>query len=381
VGAGRPELLTELPLHIQGVTAYRLDQPFRDGPYTCSGGRSALGFDSLVLRLETDEGIDGWGEMAPLGAFYDPAFAAGARAALAELAPSLLGTDPRQVAALDRRLNFLLKGHPYAKSAIDMACWDILGKAAGLPLAELTGGRYGEAVDLYRSVPQEAPERMAGRARKYVAEGYRRIQVKVGLDPDEDIERMEAVRQAVGPRVVLFADGNGGWTTHQARRFIRATRQLDYYLEQPCATYAECRALRGDCDRPLVLDESIDSLAALVQAHADRAADAITIKLARVGGIGPAKLIRDAAVELGIAVTVEDTGGAEIDTAAMVQLSLSTPEEFRLHTVDFHNWVTRSNATGIPPTAEGRITIGRAPGLGVEPLVETFGAPFLELRG
>src|SRR6202022_1445928 len=165
-------------LRITGVTAHRLDLPFRDAPYTCSGGRSALGFDSMVVCLDTDAGLQGYGEMAPLGAFYDPAFAAGARAALVELAPLLLGEDPLQVAALGRRMDFHLKGHPYAKSAVDMACWDLLGKQANLPLAELLGGRYGARVDLYRSIAQEAPEQMVARARVYEAEGYRRLQVK-----------------------------------------------------------------------------------------------------------------------------------------------------------------------------------------------------------
>ena len=185
-------------MRITSITGYRQDQPFRDGPYICSGGRSALGFDSIICAIATDAGITGWGEMAPLGAFYDPAFAAGARAAFAELAPALIGQDPTQIGALDRRMDHLLKGHPYAKAALDMACWDILGKKAGLPLAELLGGRYGREVDLYRSVPQEKPERMVARAKAYVAEGYRRIQVKVGLDPDEDIERLTAVREALG---------------------------------------------------------------------------------------------------------------------------------------------------------------------------------------
>ena len=366
-------------MRITAITAYRLHEPFRDGPYICSGGRSALEFDSIVLCLDTDSGLQGWGEMAPLGAFYDPAFAGAARAALDELAPLLLGEDPSQVAALGRRLDFHLKGHPYTKSAIDMAAWDLLGKRAGLPLAELLGGRYGESVDLYRSIAQQSPERMAARAKSYVAEGYRRLQVKVGLDPDEDIERIAAVRAAIGSDIVLFADANGGWATHQARRFLRATRELDYYFEQPCASYEECRALRQDCDRPLVLDESITDLAALLRANADGAIDAVTIKIARVGGVSKARLIRDTAVEMGLAVTVEDTGGAEIDTAAMVHLSLSTPEGQRLHTCDFHNWVTRSNARGALNVADGKISIGHAPGLGLEPLVETFGEPFLAL--
>jgi L-alanine-DL-glutamate epimerase-like enolase superfamily enzyme len=362
-------------VRITKITAYRQNQPFRDGAYTCSGGRSALGFDSTIVRIDTDAGLAGWGEMAPLGAFYDPSFAAGARAALAELAPALIGADPLQTIALNRRMDHVLKGHPYAKSAIDMACWDLVGKNAEQPLAEMLGGRFGDTVALYRSVPQAEPARMAEQARRYVEAGYTRIQVKVGLDPDEDVARIEAVRDALPRDVVLFADANSGWSTHQARRFLRATRSLDYYLEQPCDRYEENLALRADCDRPLILDESIDSLAVLMRACADRLADGITIKLARVGGITKARLIRDTAVEMGLAVTVEDTGGAEIDTAAMAHMSLSTPESARLHTVDFHNWVAVSNASGLPPCKDGQMAAPTAPGLGVAPLEETFGKP------
>lgn len=362
-------------MRITRITAYRQNQPFRDGAYTCSGGRSALGFESTIVRIDTDAGLAGWGEMAPLGAFYDPSFAAGARAALAELAPALVGEDPLQTNAINRRMDHVLKGHPYAKSAIDMACWDLAGKNAERPLAELLGGRFGETVALYRSVPQAEPARMAEQAQRYVEAGYRRIQVKVGLDPDRDIERMAAVRAALPGEIVLFADANGGWNTHQARRFLRGTQALDYYLEQPCAAYDECLAIRGDCDRPLILDESIDSLAVLVRASADRLADGITIKLARVGGITRARLIRDAAVEMGLAVTVEDTGGAEIDTAAMAHMSLSTPEGARLHTVDFHNWVSVGNASGMPECRDGRMAAPTAPGLGVAPFADRFGAP------
>lgn len=367
-------------MQIREISAYRQWQPFRDGTYTCSGGRSAEGFDSLIVRIDTDAGVTGWGEMAPLGAFYDPSFAAAARAGFAELAPIVLQADPSETGRMRRLMDLHLKGHPYIKSAIDMACWDVRAKRAGLPLAEALGGRYGESVDLYRSISQMSPERMAERARKYRDEGYRRLQVKVGLDPDEDVARIEAVREAIGPDIVLFADANGGWSTHQARRFLRATRHLDYYMEQPCFSYEENLALRPDCDRPLVLDESIDSLRALLRANEDRLVDGITIKIARVGGVTPAAQIRDVAVELGLAVTVEDTGGAEIDTAAMIHLSLSTPAEYRLHTVDFHNWVTTPNGKGIPPTRDGVMTIGPAAGLGIEVLTDHLGEPIHRVK-
>ncbi len=362
-------------MKITRLAAWRVDLPFRDGSYSWSGG-SIDGFDSTVVAVETDAGITGWGEMAPLGGFYAPSFAAGARAGVAELAPLLIGRDPTQISRLGDAMDSALKGHPYLKSAIDMACWDILGKRAGMPLAELLGGRFGADVALYRAVPRATTDAMVRMARGYADAGYRRIQVKVGGDPDADIEHLYAVADALGHDIVLFADANGGWQTHQARRFLDATRALDYYLEQPCARYAECLALRPHCARPMILDESIDGLAALIQAQADGMVDGVTIKIARVGGVTRARQLRDVAVALGIAVTVEDTGGSDIDTAAIAHLSLSTPEALRLHTVDFNNWVTVSNASGMPPCEDGRMAAPTGPGLGVEPRPDVLGEPF-----
>jgi L-alanine-DL-glutamate epimerase-like enolase superfamily enzyme len=141
-------------------------------------------------------------------------------------------------------------------------------------------------------------------------------------------------------------------------------------------SYDDCRSLRAACPHPLVLDECIDSLPALLAAHRDGVADGVTIKIARVGGVGPAALMRDVAVTLGLPVTVEDTGGSDIDTAAMAHLSLSTPEELRIHTVDFNAWVTVGNATGMPPAADGRLTLPDGPGLGVDARIDVLGEPF-----
>ena len=137
-------------MKIHAITAWAQWQPFVDGTYTCSGGRSAAGFDSTIVRIETDAGISGWGEYAPLGSFYDPAFVGGAREGLRLLAPLLIGADPCATGALNRLMDLHLNGHAYAKSALDMACNDIAAQAAGLPLAEALGGRYGSAVPLYR---------------------------------------------------------------------------------------------------------------------------------------------------------------------------------------------------------------------------------------
>ena len=186
---------------------------------------------------------------------------------------------------------------------------------------------------------------------------------------------MRAVRAAVGAGIPLFADANAGYTTAAARRFIAAAAGVDLWFEQPCATLAECAAIRGVCPWPLVLDESITSLATLVDARG--IADAITIKLARVGGITKAAGIRDAAVALGLHVTIEDTGGADIDTAAMAHLSASTPARLRLHTVDFNAWVTISNAAGMPAPQAGQLAAPTGPGLGIAVDVASLGEPFL----
>jgi L-alanine-DL-glutamate epimerase-like enolase superfamily enzyme len=221
---------------------------------------------------------------------------------------------------------------------------------------------------------------MATRAKKYLAEGYRRLQVKVGGDPRIDVERLAAVRDLVGPEVILFADANGGWTRGQARLFLQALRDIAFTLEQPCMAYEDCRAIRAHCAQPMVLDESIDSLAALAQAHADGVADGVTIKIARVGGVGKAARMRDLCVDLRLPVTVEDTGGAEIDTAAMAHLSLSTPAELRLHTVDFHNWVTVGHGSGLPPCRDGKLFAPDGPGLGIAVDLAALGDPFIDCK-
>lgn len=360
---------------ISGVRIYRQWQPFRDGTYRCSGGRSAEGFDSTIVEVTARDGNRGYGEMAPLGSFYDPAFAAGAREAMRELAPQLIGCDASGIEALNRRMDLLLKGHPYAKSAIDMALWDLAGRRCGSTLAAMSGGAEGTSLPLYRSIAQQAPDAMAARAEKYIAEGYRRLQVKIGLDVDEDIARFEAVRAAVPGGTVLFCDANASWGTAETRRFLMATRQFDYVLEQPCASYEENLAVRRATDRPLVLDETIDGVDVLLRAISDGLVDGITIKLARVGGLAKAKLIRDIAIAKNLKVTIEDTGGAQIDTAAYSGLLLSTPENLRQHTVDFHNWVTVSNARGAFAIADGVMRIPEGPGLGLDVDPAVFGEP------
>src|SRR5258708_20842129 len=177
-------------MKINRIIAYHVDLPLHEGSYNWSGGKAVTVFDSTVVQVETDAGITGYGEVCPLGPFYLPAYANGVRAGITELGPHLIGEDPLQLARLNRRMDAALQGHPYVKSALDMACWDILGKATGQPVCVLQGGRYGENFGLYRAISQESPEAMAGKVAGYRAEGYRRFQLKVGTDPHVDIQQI-----------------------------------------------------------------------------------------------------------------------------------------------------------------------------------------------
>lgn len=366
-------------MKIVRIFAHRVELPLREGSYKWSGGKSVTVFDSTIVGVETDTGLVGHGEVCPLGPFYLPAYAEGVRAGLRELAPHLIGHDPRELLKLNRRMDAALKGHPYVKSGIDIACWDLLGQAAGLPICVLLGGRFGEAVRLYRAISQESPDEMAAKVAGYRHEGYTRFQLKVGGDPDEDIERIRQVRAILQPTDRLVADANTGWTQHEAVRVVRAVRDLDVYIEQPCLTYEECLAVRRQCDHPFVLDENIDGIDVLMRAKADLAMDVVNLKISKLGGLTRTKQVRDLCVSTGIAMTLEDSWGGDVATAAIAHLAHSTPEEFRFTSTDFNSYVTVSTADGAPQREHGFMSASGAPGLGVRPRPEVLGQRVLEV--
>jgi len=367
-------------MKISNITVYQVDLPLREGSYHWSGGKSVSVFDSTVVQIDTDEGITGWGEVCPLGPFYLPAFGQGARAGIYELGPHLVGESPLELTKLNRRMDAALKGHPYVKSAIDMACWDILGKATKLPVCELLGGRYGDDVVLYRAISQESPEEMAAKVSGYREEGYRRFQLKVGChDVDLDIARIRAVAAELKTGDILVADANTGWLKHEALRVCRGVRDIDVYIEQPCATYEECRAVRERWDGPFVLDENIDGLDPLLRGHADQAMDVVNIKISKFGGLTKARQARDLCADLGIAMTIEDSWGGDIITAAISHLAHSTPTELLFTSTDFNSYVTVSNADGAPQRKDGRMAASREPGLGIEPKREVLGEALFEV--
>jgi L-alanine-DL-glutamate epimerase-like enolase superfamily enzyme len=221
---------------------------------------------------------------------------------------------------------------------------------------------------------------MAKRVHQYRAEGYTKFQLKVGGDPDVDIERIRATSKELKPGDVLIADANTGWLMHQATRVVDAVKDVDVYIEQPCMSYEECRTIRERTQRPFILDEVIDSLSAVLRGYEDRAMDVINLKISKVGGLTKARQIRDLCVALGIAMTIEDTWGGDIVTAAIAHLAHSTPPEFLFSATDFNSYVTRSIAEGAPQRKQGRARASDQPGLGTSPRFDVLGKPVLEIK-
>ena len=367
-------------MRIVGLSLFQVDLPLYEGSYNWSGGKSVQVFDSTVVRLLTDDGLEGFGEVCPLGPVYLPSYAEGARTGIIELIPALLGLDPRQLDVVNRAMDTAMKGHAYVKSAIDVACWDILGKATGLPVSELLGGRVGPDFVLYRAISQESPEIMASRVAEYRSEGYRRFQLKVGADVETDVERIRAVAAVLERGDVLIADANTGWLRHEALRVARAVRDVDVYIEQPCASYEECLGVRRRIDQPFVLDECIDSVATLVRAHADSAADVVNLKISKLGGLTRARQARDLCVSLGLGMTIEDTWGGDIVTASIAHLAHSTPPRHLFTATDFNSYVTVETADGAPRRVDGRMSAPTAAGLGIRPKMDVLGDPVFEAR-
>ena len=366
-------------MKITAIRAYQVDLPLKEGRYSWSNGNYVEVFDSTVVEVETDAGLKGYGETCPLGSAYLPAYALGVRSGLAELAPKVIGLDPRDLGVLNRHMDAVLRGHPYVKAGIDIACWDILGQAAGVPVNKLLGGRAQDDIVLYRAISQIEPDAMARNVEGYRSEGYTKFQLKVGADADSDIARIRLAAEVMGPGDVLVADANTGWTMHEAARVVNAVADVDVYIEQPCPTYEECLVTRRRTALPFVLDEVIDGVATLQRALADGAMDVINLKISKVGGLTKARLIRDLCIDAGVPMTIEDTWGGDITTAAIAHLAQSTPAEFCFSATDFNSYGTVEIARGAPKRVDGRMTASETPGLGVAPIFEVLGAPVLEV--
>jgi cis-L-3-hydroxyproline dehydratase len=368
-------------MKITRIDVFGFDLHYAHGDYVMSDGRRTRSLPSTLVRVETDTGVAGWSETCPLGPTYLPSHAGGARAALRELAPAVMGADPRNLGDVHRRMDHALAGHGYAKSPIDIACWDILGQESGQPLSTLLGGTVNPRFPLYEAIPLAPPEQMVEQFRARREDGIRHFQIKVGDDPRDDAERIRTILEHGDAECRFVADANGGWRLQDAMRVIGLINDLpQLHLEQPCATLEECLYLRQHCHLPMVLDEVITDVQSLLRAWESRGLEAFNLKISKVGGLTRAKLMRDLADQLGLRVTLEDTWGGDLTTAAVSHLAASTPAD-AIFTVSFMNdWVTDHIAGHQPRSQDGWGSPPTGPGLGIIVDESRLGEPLFTER-
>lgn len=360
---------------------YQVELPYAGGVYVLSGGREYTGFDATVVRIETDCGLQGYGESTPFGPNYIAAHAAGVRAGIQQIAPALIGCDPRQTDRLYDRMDQSLTGHLHAKTPLDVACWDILGQAANMPCWMLLGGSTGQPMPTISSIYAGTPEDMRARVAEHRKRGYLGHSVKIGaLDseggPALDAARIEAALADRRDGEFFLVDANGGLTTETALRLLQLLPSaLDFVLEAPCATWRETLSLRQRCAVPIMLDELVQSDADIAFAVANDACDGIGLKISKAGGLTPGRRQRDMAMAAGLSVSVQDTVGSTLAFAAIVQLAQTISPRHLRCVLDCRDMVTRQLADFDAPVVNGGVQAPTAPGLGVSVDRQQLGNP------
>lgn len=368
-------------MKIRRLELYQVDLPYSGGVYSLSGGREYRSFDASIIRVEADSGLDGWGESTPFGSTYVAAHALGVRAGIAEIAPHLLGRDPRQVDRVADAMDQALVGHSHAKAAVDVACWDLFGKSVGLPVSELLGGATGIRMPTISSIHMGAPEDMRARVAEHRARGYLGHSLKVGaLDseggPALDAERIAAALADRRPGEYFIVDANGSLAPEAALRMLNLLPAgLDFVLEAPCATWRETLSLRRRCSLPIVLDELAMQDADIAQILAQDAADGIGLKISKAGGLTPGRRQRDICRAAGLTLSVQDTVGSAIAFAGIVHLGATVPERLLRCILDCRDMVTLKTAELDAPVEDGGVLAPDAPGLGLTVDLEALGEP------
>ena len=368
-------------MKISHIELFQVDLPYSGGTYRLSGGRSYSSFDSTIVRVTCDDGTQGWGESTPFGSSYIAAHARGVRAGIAEMAPHLLGRDPRRLDRINDAMDEALVGHNHAKTALDVACWDIFGKSVGLPVCELLGGSTGVPMPMISSIHAGEPEEMRSRVADHRARGYRAHSIKIGaLDseggPAFDAERISACLADRRSGEFFLVDANGGLLPETALRMLRMLPSgLDFVLEAPCSTWRETMSLRQRCACPIMIDELAQQDDDIAFAVANDVADGIGLKISKAGGLTRGRRHRDLSRSAGLTASVQDTVGSAIAFSAVVQLGATFPPRLLRGVLNCADMVTLQPANFPVLLEEGGILPPAAPGLGIEVDEAVLGEP------
>lgn len=363
-------------MKITRLSVYAADLPLTH-PYWLSGGRLRFDvLDATLVKIETDEGLTGWGEGTPWGHTYVPAHGPGIRAGIETMAKAVLGLDPRSFLEVERAMDLCLPGHLYAKSPIDLACWDIAGQAQGRPIADLLGGGRRDPLPIASSVSSGTPDEMFSTVNRFRDRGYVVHSVKIGSNVEQDIERIRHLEHHRRPEERILYDVNRAWSRQQALRVLTATSDLGIMVEQPGETTDDIAAIRPLTRAPISVDETLVTLADAIRIAKDGVAEIFGIKINRVGGLTRAARMRDVAMAHGLDCFVMATGGSVLADAEALHLAATIPDPALLGVWACQDMLSLDIAGGRGPRNDkGHLTLPETPGLGVHPDEAALGAP------
>ena len=367
-------------MRIAEFHVYSKALPVKDGPYTMAD-QTVWALESLIVRLVTDTGIEGWGEVCPLGSQYAPVTPGTVRAVLCQLGEALIG-QPLEVNAVTRAIDAVVLGQNYARAAIDIALHDALGKSLGLSVATLLGGAYQTRVPSYYASGIGAPDEIARLAAEKMAEGYPRFQIKAGgRDVEEDIATIRKVHEVTRGGMRLAVDANRGFSQAQAIRLSRACADIPFLMEQPCNTIEEVAAIRNQLCHPVTLDESMVDLNAVLRVVGAGLCDGFGMKVSRIGGLRPFSAFRDVCAARGLSYACDDSWGGDIVNAACTHMAAACPPKNLEGVWIAAPYIDGSYLAEDPVQVEaGHLRLRDGPGLGITPdpdrvgdLVASFG--------
>ncbi len=364
-------------MRISEIHVYQKDLPVKGGSYRTAKSGDLFSLDATIVEVITDTGIKGYGETVPLGPTYQPEFPAGARAAIFQIAPSLIGRDPLQIESCRTAMDNALNGFNGAKAAFDIALWDISGKAYGARVCDLLGGAVRESVPSYYASGIVSPDEAARIAKEKTAEGYPRIQLKVGGRPiDVDIEAIRKVAEVLPSGVRFAVDANRGWNVRDIMFVSNQCRDINFIMEQPLNSLEEVAIARKLISHPIYIDEMSTGLDAVVRVIGEGMADGFGLKVTRLGGLSVMRTVRDLCALRSLPHTCDDSWGGDIIAAACVAIGATVRPElsegvwlaapYIAEHYDSKNGINIEN---------GWIKVPEGPGLGIVPDEGVFGAP------
>jgi L-alanine-DL-glutamate epimerase-like enolase superfamily enzyme len=363
-------------MKIKEIHVYAHDLPVKNGPYRMAM-TEVWTLPTTLVKLVSDTGHTGWGETCPVGTTYAEMHVGGARAALQAMGQGLIGAAVAPL-PLHQRMDSLLNGHSYAKAAVDIAAHDLMGRALGVSVATLLGGALTDRVPSYYSTIVGDPDETARIAEERAAEGYPRLQIKVGgRAVEQDIATVRKVWERIrGTGVRIAVDGNRSLTTRDALTLSRECPDIPFIMEQPCNTVEEMQRLRPQIGHAIYMDENGTSLNTVISAAGTGLVDGFGMKVTRIGGLRPMQVFRDICAARSLPHTCDDSWGGDIIAAACTHVGATVQPRLMEGA-----WLAQSYIEGHYDSRNGvkiergHIRLPAGPGLGVVPDDGVFGAP------